>query len=199
MPYQGGIQLLPGTQQRANSVSSYTTGNGYFWTGIVLGLIVLVVGAILGGYARSRQDALNVLDGDFSVLEQKRDKVHEKVLIDAQQQSSTITQLLDNKVYWSQAFNRIESLLQSSVKLTQLTADADKSSIVFSATAANYTAVSRQIAAFVSATGISDITVNSVATQQNGEVLFNGEISLDSSLLAPSPTSTPTSTATPRP
>ena len=185
MPYKGGVQLLPETERRP-TLSSYTSGNTYFWTGIVIGIAVLVGFAILNGYSSNLNDQIGKLDGQLDQSEAQRNKTQEQALVDAQSQSRTMKTVLGSKTYWTQALAQMERMMQTSVTLTVLDASATKGTIKFSATADSYAAVARQLASFSAATGINDVTLGTVKSSPAG-VEFQGELTIDPKLLILTP------------
>lgn len=172
---------MPETERRP-TLSSYTSGNTYFWTGIAIGLFVLVAFGVLSGYASNLNDQIAKLDGQLDQTEAQRDKTAEQVLLDAQTQSRTMKSVLGSKTYWTQALAQMEQMMQSSVTLTSLDASATKGTIGFSATADSYASVARQLAAFAAGTGISDISLGSVKATQGG-VEFQGVLTIDTKKL----------------
>jgi len=182
MPYKGGVQLLPETQRRP-TLASYTSNNRLFWSGVVLGLAVIVGGAVFGGYAANLQERIAELDGQLDATEKARSKEHESALIDAQKQSRILRQLLATKQYWSQALASMEAMMQTSVTLTQLDASAPKGTIGFRAVADSYAAVARQIKAFSEGTGINDMAARTVKANTDGKVEFDGELKIDTAKL----------------
>lgn len=173
---------MPETQRRP-TLASYTSGNNYFWLGIALGAIVLIVGAIFGSYTANLKDEIATLDGKLDASEQSRNKDQERILIDAQKQSRLMQQLLSSKLYWSQALASMEQMLQSSVELTRLDASSEKGTIGFNAVTDSYASVARQLRAFADGTGINDITVNTVTANAQGRVEFDGELKIDTTKL----------------
>jgi hypothetical protein len=186
MPYQGGVQLLPETQRRP-TLASYTSGNRYFWTGIVLSLAVMVAYAVLSQYAANLNGQIASLDGQLDQTEASRNKTQEQTLLNAQQQTRIMKSLLGSKSYWTMALSRMEDMMQSSVTLSGLNADAVKGTIDFSATADSYAAVAHQLAAFAAGTGVLDVTLNSVKTAPQGGVQFNGTLTIDTKTLLHQP------------
>jgi len=182
MPYQGGVQLLPETQRRP-TLASYTSGNRYFWTGVAIGVAVLVAYGVLSQYAANLTGQIATLDGQLDQTEASRDKTAEQALLDAQQQSRTMKSLFGAKVYWTQALSQMEKMMQSSVTLTQLNANAAKGTIDFSATADSYAAVAHQIASFAAGENVKDVTVGNVKTVPQGGVQFQGTLTIDPKLL----------------
>jgi hypothetical protein len=189
MPYKGGVQLLPETQRRP-TLASYTSGNSFFYGAVVLGAVIVVVSAILGGYKANLRDKISALDGTMATSEKARNKDQEQQLLAASKQSSIIGDLLKSKLYWTQALARMEQMTQSSVSLTSLQADASHGTIAFRATTDSYASVARQIAAFVAATGIQDISVASIKTTPQGKVEFDGTLTIDAKALLNQQTST---------
>jgi Tfp pilus assembly protein PilN len=177
MPYRGGVQLLPETQRRP-TLASYTSGNRFFWTGIGMGAVIILVSAILSSYGANLQDRADALDGQLRQNEQQRDRDLERSLLDVKDQLQVVGGLLEAKRYWSQALDRMESMLRSSVRLDRMEANAADSTITFHATADSYTTVARQLKAFIDGDGVADISVNSVKTTANG-VEFDGVLTLD--------------------
>jgi hypothetical protein len=190
MPYKGGVQLLPETQRRP-TLSSYTSGNSFFWAGVVLGIGIVVIGATLGSYGASIVATLNTQIGQFKTLEATRNKDQEQRLIAVSRQSKVMRQLLSSKVYWSQALAAMERMTQSNVKFDQLGASLDKSAIAFHGTADTYATVARQIAAFVDGTGITDVSITSVRSTSDGGVEFDGKLLIDTTKLLTKATPTP--------
>ena len=62
-------------------------------------------------------------------------------------------------------------------------AASGKGIISFRATADSYASVARQIAAFVAATGIKDISVKTIKSTPQGGVEFDGDLLIDTTLM----------------
>jgi len=169
---------LPETQRRP-TLSSYTSGNSYFYFAIFLGAIILVTSATLGSYKANLSKEIESLTGKMNTREKARNKEQEKELIAAAKQSKVLQQVLANKIYWTQAFDRIEKIMQSSVTLTGLDANVEKGTIAFRATADNYASVARQLASFAAASGINDVSIERMETTQAGNVEFTGIVTID--------------------
>jgi cell division protein FtsL len=182
MPYKGGVQLLHETQRRP-TLASYTSGNGYFYAGVVIGIVVIVVGAILGSYKANLNDQIAKLDGQLKLSEDSRNKDQEKQLMDLAKQSRIAKSMLASKIYWSQAFGYLEKMIQPEVQLKTLEADVAKGTITFQASTPTFSSVARQIAAFTDGTGISDVAVDSVKATPKGDVEFTGHLIIDQKTL----------------
>ncbi len=190
MPYKGGVQLLPESERRP-TLRSYTSGNKYFYIALVLSALILVASAILGSYKRSLSDQIDVVKASIVTGEKARDREQEKVLITASKQSKIMKQLLDTKLYWTQAFKRIEQMTQTSVKFLNIDAKLAKNSIAFIATADNFATVAKQLAAFSAASGVKDFTIGKIETLSTGGIKFSGEIFIDPKIMLMKATPSP--------
>ncbi|MDX1440627.1 MAG: hypothetical protein R3284_12065, partial [Rubricoccaceae bacterium] len=68
----------------------------------------------------------------------------------------------------------IEGLMQSNVRLISLNAASSDGSIEFTANAANYAAVARQLASFTSGNGVIDVELGGAGVSSDGGVEFSG-------------------------
>lgn len=177
MPYKGGVQLLPETRrERARKVVS---GNRMVYWGIAIGVIVLVLNIIMSAFAANLNEQLASADGQLRTQESRRDKDAEKQLQAAEKQSRLMNQLLRNHIYWSEAFELIEGLMQSNISLTTLKADVTEGTLEFNALGPNYAAVARQLASFNVGDGVSDVELGQVKAVPEGGVEFSGEIKIN--------------------
>ncbi len=197
MPYKGGVQLLPESERRP-TLRSYTSGNTYFYTAIVIGIFILVASATLATYKKSLNDQIDQVRAEIVAGDAARNLTEEKALITASKQSRTMKQLLEHKLYWSQAFQRLEQMTQSSVKFVNFNAKVQKGSIEFKAAADSYATVAKQLAAFAAGAGVKDFTIGKIETTSKDTVEFTGEIFIDTKAMllritpSPSPRPIPT-------
>lgn len=178
MPYKGGVQLLPESERRP-TLSSYTSGNTYFYSAIVIGILILVASAILGGYKRSLRDQITEKVALITVGDKARNLEQEKALITASKQSKVMKQLLESKLYWSQALARLEQMTQSSIKFMSLNAKVEKGTIEFKASADSYTSIAKQLAAFAAAAGVKDFSIGKIESTSQGVIEFSGDLTID--------------------
>ena len=193
MPYKGGVQLLPETRQQA--VKRAVSGNRWVYWGLGIAAVVLVVNIILSSYIQNLTERIAVQDGQLRTQEQSRDKDVERELLEAQKQSRLMGQLLASHLYWTQALGLIGDLMQSGVRFTSLTADA-AGTVEFTATAASYATVARQIASFTAGEGVQNVEVGSVQSNE-GIIEFSGIITLNVGQALRKQVATPTPTSTP--
>lgn len=168
---------MPETRrERARKV---VAGNKTVYWGIAIGIIVLVLNIIMSAYATSLNEQLAATHGQLRLQEDSRDKDAEDQLQAVQRQSLLMTQLLRNHLYWSQALDRIEDLMQSNVVLTVLDATFTGGEIQFQARGTNYAAVARQLASLNTGAGINEVELTNVEAKPEGGVEFIGTITID--------------------
>lgn len=177
MPDQGGLQLLPETRKKIELI---TPGENMLLT---IGGVVLAIAAILAGgiyfYQTTLEDNLTSLDAEIVALEQQRNRQAEQNILVFNKQLSMLSDLLDKHVYWTAGFAKIEGLTQAQVQFDTLTADVADNEIGFEATAANYTTIARQIAAFLSNESITDVTLSRINVLTDGRLTFAMQIIFD--------------------
>ena len=177
MADQGGLQLLPETRKK---IEITTPGeNRLITAGGVILLITLVFAGTLYFYMKSLENKLEVLDTEIVALEQRRNKQSEQNILIFNKQVSMLSNILNSHAYWTTAFSKIEGLLQNQIQLNNMTTSLSDSKIDFGATAANYTTIARQIAAFLSDESVKDVALNRVNTLTNGQLEFNMQIIFD--------------------
>ena len=177
MADQGGLQLLPETRKK---IEITTPGeNRLITAGGVILLITLVFAGTLYFYMKSLENKLGTLDTEIAALEQRRDKQGEQNILIFNKQISMLSNILNSHAYWTTAFSKIEGLLQNQIQLNNMTTSLSDSKIDFGATAANYTTIARQIAAFLSDESVKDVALNRVNTLTNGQLEFNMQIIFD--------------------
>ncbi|MBI2674216.1 MAG: hypothetical protein HYX22_00560 [Candidatus Yanofskybacteria bacterium] len=179
MPDQGGLQLLPETRKKIEII---TPGENRL---LFIGAIVLAMAAVLMGglyfYRNSLENKLESLDKEIAALEQGRNRQAEQNILVFNKQISMLSDLLDKHTYWTTAFSKIEGLTQSQVQFGTMVATVADNKIVFEATAANYTTIARQLAAFLSDEAITDVSLNKANTLTDGRLGFSVQISFDRS------------------
>jgi len=179
MPDQGGLQLLPETRKKIDII---TPGENRL---IAIGGIIFAIVAVLAGgmyfYQNTLENKLTSLDTEVVSLEEQRNKQAEQNILVFNKQISMLSDILNKHAYWTTAFSKIEGLTQSQVQFNSVTATLANNKIDLKATAANYTTIARQIAAFLSDESITDINLNRVNTLTNGQLEFTMQIIFDRS------------------
>lgn len=177
MPYKGGVQLLPET--RRQTLARAVSGNRFVYWGLALGAIVLVANIILSAYATSLREQIAAADGKLRLQESQRDKEGEKQLQAAQRQSKLMGQMLRNHLYWSRAFDGLERLMQSGVRIVDLSASVAESKLQFTGATSSYATIARQLSSFLAGEGVRDVRLTAVSAEDAGALEFEGEIDID--------------------
>lgn len=179
MTDQGGLQLLPETRKKIEIIAP---GENRM---LIIGAIILAIMAVLAGglyfYENSLENKLVSLDSEITALEQQRDRKSEQNILVFNKQLSTLSDLLNNHTHWTTGLSKIEELTQSQIQFDSLIATTADNKVDFKATAPSYTAIARQIAAFLSDESITDINLNKVNTLTSGQLEFAMQIIFDKS------------------
>lgn len=179
MVNQGGLQLLPETRRRIEII---TPGeNRLMIIGVLILSIVIIISAIVFYYKNSIENKLTSVDDQLANLEQQRNKQSENNILVFTRQISMLTNLLNEHPYWTTGFNKIESLTQSQIQISNMNAALADNKIEIKALAANYMTIARQIAAFLSDPSIVNIGLDKVSTLTNGRLEFTMKILFDKS------------------
>lgn len=173
----GGLQLLPETRKK---IEIRIPGqNKFLIFSFVFSLIVLVAYFSLFSYESSLNSKSSFLDSQLSAIEKSRDKTAETNLLNLSSQLKIINPLLNNHLIWSDAFAEIQNLTLPQIQYEVLNANFDSKKYVFKATAANYTTVAKQIAAFYGSDTFTDVALDKVSSQPSGRVEFMLELIFD--------------------
>jgi|GEM_PF-1954791 len=190
MPYKGGVQLLPDYERRP-TLSTYTSGNTFFYFAVVIALFVLVASATLATFKANLREKIDTIRAQIVIQDNARNRDQEKTLIDAAKQSQILSELVNSKLYWSQALSYIEQMNQSNVKYITFLGQVAKGTISFKAKADSYATVARQLAAYAKGTGISDFSISKIETTSKGIVEFSGDLTIDLKILLMKAAETP--------
>lgn len=177
MPDQGGLQLLPETRRKIEVV--IPGENRLLVAGGVVFVIIIILASGLYFYKNSLQNKLASKDTEVAGIEQKRDKEAEQNIITFNKQASVLSKLLNEHVYWTTGFSKIEGLTQNQIQFQGITAVLADNKISLKAAGANYTTIARQIAAYLSDESIKDVHLSKVSTLTNGRLEFNMQILFD--------------------
>ncbi len=177
MVERGGLQLLPETRKK---IEITTPGENRL---ITIGSVIFIAAVVLAGgmylYQNTLENRLMSLDAEIVTFEQQRNKQAEQNILVFNKQVSMLSNLLNDHIYWTSAFSKIESLTQVQVQFNTMTATATTNKLGFEALATNYTTVARQIAAFLSDDSITDISLDQVNTLTNGQLKFKMQLTFD--------------------
>lgn len=181
MPDMGGLQLLPETRKKIEI--KIPGENRLIAAGWIMLAITIALAGGLSFFKNSLENKLTSLDAEVTALEQQRNKQAEKNILIFNKQLSMLTKLLNEHAYWTTAFSKIEGLTQSQVQFNSMITSFADGKIDIRATAANYTTIARQIAAFVSDGAIKDVALNKVSILTSGRLEFSMKIIFDKTKL----------------
>lgn len=150
---------------------------------VILSLIFvfLILGIYFGLmlYNGSVLSSIGQVDEQLATLEKSRDKKLEQKLLGLKAQLAVVNPLINSRLFWSQGFIKIQNLVQPQVQFQTLSVDSLTGKITFRATAANYTTVAKQIAAFYADDSITDIILNKASNLPTGRIDFTMQLSFD--------------------
>lgn len=177
MPDIGGLQLLPETRKK---IEIKMPGQNRT---LILGFIALalIVGLYFGlmSYKQSLFSQMSSIDTQLSDLEKLRDKNSENRLLDLNKQLGVVNPLINSHLLWSDAFIKLQSLVQPQVQFKTINVDTLGKKILITALAANFTTIARQIAAFYTIDSVTDIILNKVQSQPTGQTELTMQLFFD--------------------
>ena len=173
----GGLQLLPETRRKIE-VSLPGRNRSLILSFVVLALVVGLYFSLLE-YKQLVFSTLTSIDGQLLDLEKSRDQQLEKQLLDLNKQLVVINPLISSHLFWSDAFIKIQSLVQPQVKFNSINTDTLGKKILIVAFAANYTTVARQIASFYTIDSVTDVILNKVQSLPTGQVELTMQLFFD--------------------
>lgn len=151
---------------------------------LIMGVIalILIVGAYLASnfYLTSLRDELAVADNQYLNIDDQRDKNAEEEINILNRQLGLINGLLDNHVFWSTGFNKLETLTLTTLRFKSLVGTSDAGRIDFQVTTNNYTDIARQIAAYLSDDSIIDVNISNTSVLANGQIDSDLSVEFDS-------------------
>ena len=171
------LQLLPGTKKRLGI--KVPGENRFLYIGSAILGAILVSMFALGRYQASLENQVKNVNEQLSALEQKRDKKGEQDLKLFKDRVAITSDLLDQHIYWTQAFSTMVGLLQSNVRFKNFSADTSTGKMSINIQAASYTALARQVASFLTEESISDLSLGKISAETAGyletgiEIKFN--------------------------
>lgn len=177
MPDIGGLQLLPETRKKIEVRVPGQNRSVVLSSIFILVLLGLYLGLMF--YNNSILSSVTQADEQLAALERSRDKKTEQKLLGLKNQLSVIGPLLSSHLFWSQGLSKIQSLVQPQVQVKTMNADGPAKKIVFQATAASYTVIAKQIAAFYTDDSIADIILNKAVSLTSGKVDFTMQLMFD--------------------
>ncbi len=187
MAEREGLQLLPGTKKRLGI--KVRGENRFLYIGSAILGATLVVMFSFARYEASLTGQLQTINDNILALERTRNKNEEQNLRLVKDQIESTSSLLHNHLYWTQAMDKIVSLLQSGVRFKTLSAQSNTKKISISVQATNYSALAKQAASFLTEDSLSNFSITKIAPLTSGiiETGFEIEFDVDKLLKKPPP------------
>lgn len=179
MPDKGGLQLLPETRKK---IEIKVPKRRRFFT-ISLIILFLIIGGLIGSfyYKGFLKEELMALDLQIENIDKNRNRDVEKTLLTLEKQLSLISELLDNHVFWSAGFHRLEKLTKPEVVLKDINTDITGSGLQIKATAKDFITIAKLIASYNSDDSIKDINITDANLLPDGFITFNMRLTFDES------------------
>lgn len=171
MPDKGGLQLLPDTRKK---IEVRTPGENkmLIWGFITMAIVASLYFGLNMYTDRLNQEILDV-DGQIRALEDRRDKKAETELSSLSKQSQLISGILNNHVFFSRAFGKLELLISPKIQPESLQLTGKDSSIALNLKATSYADIAKQISSFLSDPGIKDVSVGKLSPENSGRFSTN--------------------------
>lgn len=174
---QGGLQLLPETRRRVEIKREGE--NRPVVMGVILFVAVVAIYVAADFYLASVRDELAGLDNQVTAIEEKRDKNAEEDIRTLTKQLSLVGDLLDNHIFWSNGFDKLEGLTLPQLRFVNMSGDVSREQIDVRVQTAGYANLAKQIAAYLSDGSIVDVTIGNTTTLPSGTVDANLSVKFD--------------------
>jgi Tfp pilus assembly protein PilN len=125
-------------------------------------------------YKNKLKISLEGIKQEISLLANKRMPDQEEAIIDLDTKISLLKEVFQNHTYWSEIFERIESLTMSDVYFqdAKLTMELDKISLQFSASTDTYKSLAKQMLVFQEEPIIQRVEISNITLSEEGGIKF---------------------------
>ena len=168
------LELLPEKTKRID-----LGGKKGFSPGFLILIVVLTLYGGLFFYNQSLIGKAQKLDAAFMSFNQARDKSREVRVSEVSSKLLQAQVLLDEHVFWSKGFKKIQQLVLPSIQFDSLTASLPELKFEFRATAPNLSSIAGQGANFLADESVRDISVNQIKTLTTGRTEFIINLTFD--------------------
>ena len=179
MAYNQDIQLLPQTKRK---IDINTPGGNKLLVG---GVVILALALAAGFYFRYNvgniEKELIDLNTKLAANELRRDRAFEKEIQILRKQLNLVSGFLENHVYWTITYRKLESLLEDKVQLTRLdfTRIGDGGGeIAFGGKTTSYSILAKQMAAFLSDSSVEDVELQGAESRSSGLIEFSMKLKI---------------------
>jgi len=173
------IQLLPETRKK---IEIKVPGENRM---LICGIVatILVAGLFFGlkMHLTSLEEQISQINQEIAELEIQRNKKAEKDLLALGERISVASSIVNDHILLTKAFEKIESLLSRQVQVLSLEVSVGSKNIKLNMVATTYTAIAKQIAAFLADDVMEDVVVGKISPGSGGLLEFGMELDLASS------------------
>lgn len=188
MADKGGLQLLP--ENRRKIEVKVPGQNRPVVVGVVLLVLVLALYGGMAAYSNSLDSKIADADNQLAGITKGRDKTNEQNLLTLSKQMAIAGQIIQNHLFWSTAFNKLEAGLAGSVQFKSFSATASDNIVHIRALADTYSTIAQQLAAFAGTDGVTDVNLDGVASLTSGKLDFTSKLVFDPKKFLSNPTAT---------
>ena len=175
------LQLLP-ERRKSIDISRPGENRPMVWA-VTLIIIVGVLYAVTVFYNNSVNRSIDNVNNRLRDLEARRDKANEENLLLINKRLSVAAPLLNSHIFWSEAFQTIQSAAQPEVSFVTLDTKVQEKKMTIKALAPNYPTIARQIASFTRQDAFQKLSLDKVQSLPTGNIEFNIRLDFDPELL----------------
>ncbi|MBD3282238.1 MAG: hypothetical protein GF387_01355 [Candidatus Portnoybacteria bacterium] len=137
-------------------------------------LSLLVYGGLLF-YEKSLSDKLDKIEEDIKLVKSKRSPEKEEEIINLDKKLEIVENIFKDHLYWSEMVGKLESLIVPEVYFfdSEMTFNLNKMNLFFTANAANYTSLARQMVSFQEEEIVEKVDVSGIQLSSEGGIDFN--------------------------
>lgn len=183
------VQLLP---EHRKKIDVHIPGENRY---VVFGCILtgLVIAAYIGAfiYKNSLVASAQTLDRQIADVEAHRDRSTEDKLILLDKRLQLVTSLLNGHLLWSEAFTRIQALIEPEVQLKNFSANVNDKKFTFKGEASSFPVVAKQIASFLASKELTDVALDKVVALPTGRLEFNMTLRFNPTVFLRKPQASP--------
>lgn len=168
------LQFLPEKTTRVQLSGPRKLGSGVLFLAVVL---VLYGGIFF--YNRNLETKVRDLDARWLNFNQTRDNAEEGRITEIESKLGQSQSLLEEHIFWSKGFQKIQNLTLPSVQFQSLAASVPELKFEFKAVAPNLTSVAKQGANFLTEDSVTDLAIGQIKILSGGQTEFVVRLTFD--------------------
>ena len=168
------IQLLP--EARTDVTITVPGANRWFLIGALFLILSLAIYGGLYFYASGFADKINAIDTEFKSLDSSRNKVNEAQLLVLKGQLSTVGQVLDNHIVWTNLLAKVQNKTSPQIQYKSLAIQFNERTLNIEAEAANFTVIAKQISSYYAEDSVENVNLAESGILNNGHIGFRLQV-----------------------